>query len=276
MAHHLILLSARRSGTNFHQSILRHALRKSVVLREIFNLTFPFGVESLKPEVIEALRAHSGFELDPENRPALAALFQERPVRLVEWLDRTCDSIGAQHVSYTIFPEQILAEDLRSILFSNRCTCVFLTRNRLPRYLSQRKAEHLDVWRRADTTETKVAIDADVFLEEARALDEWFQTTSEVAVSAGCETRNISYADDLDKPVPEALESLRHAYEGVCKLSGFPAERVREFKQDRESDAYRSISNATALKKALQTAGLTTYAASEPKIFPHSYAMERS
>lgn len=267
MAHHIILISLWRSGTNFHQSILRHSLTPAAILREIFNPIFPFGLESVKPQFVEALRETSGLEIDLENRASLPHFFREDPLRTLRCLDGACERTGNRYLAYTVFPEHIREHELTDILFKTDCSCVFLTRSRLARYVSLVKAEHLATWKRLDTTSLKVEISLKKFLADARFADAWFQTTAECAVSAGVPMRRISYERDLDLPAPAAFSRLRDRYRDIFALKDFKAERVKEFKQDRNPDVFQSISNAEELRSNLDETALWDYALGEPAVF---------
>ncbi|WP_428650061.1 hypothetical protein [Roseibium sp.] len=267
MPRHLILVSAPRSGSNFHQAILQQGLGNAAVFREMFNPAAPYGLESNGKDFRKLFEEETGFEVSREKRAQLAAFFRENPLYILEVLSGICDRLGFEFLSYTLFPGHVSAEVLQSVLYGNECSCIFLTRRRLQRYVSLLKAEQLGAWRLVDTTAEQVSVDLASFLEDSEQTDGWFQAVSETAVAAGAKTRRVSYDAVLNQSPPTVQFGLQRALSGICGLPAMDLGSIKEFKQDRQKDVYKSISNAGEVRTALTEASLRGYAFDEPQVF---------
>lgn len=205
MVHHLILLSSGRSGTHLHQSMMKHGLEDAAVLGELFNPSSPFGLENATPDFIRLLEEESGIELDLGKAKPLANYFREDPVFILGSLSSVCDRLGQGLLCYSILPKQLAARSVEEMLFRFDCSCAFLTRNRLARYVSLVKARQLGVWSGVDTTSLKPEITLEGFLEDAATTDGWFQFLSERVLTAGSAVRHLSYDADLNQTRPDCL-----------------------------------------------------------------------
>ena len=267
MVHHLILLSSGRSGTHLHQTMMRHGLEKAVVLGELFNPSSPFGLETQTPEFIGMLEEETGIEVDPGKAKALAGYVREDPVVFLNALSTVCDRLGYDYLCYSILPKQLPVRLIEDILFRFDCSCAFLTRERFARYVSLVKARQLGAWKWVDTTSLKPEISMDGFLEDAGPTDDWFQFLSETVLAAGLDVRHFSYNADLNQPAQTAFYGLQRRYRGLCELSAFDFSLIPDFKQERETDPFRSIANGAHFRAALQQASLMAYAFAEPDVF---------
>jgi hypothetical protein len=267
MVHHLILLSSGRSGTHLHQTMMRHGLEKAVVLGELFNPSSPFGLEAQTPEFIGMLEEECGIEVDLGKARVLANYVREDPVVFLNALSTVCDRLGYDYLCYSILPKQLAGRSIEDILFKFDCSCSFLTRERLARYISLVKARQLGAWKRVDTTSLKPEITVKGFLEDARATDDWFQFLSERVLTAGLNVRHLSYGANLNQPAQTAFYSLQRTYQGICALTAFDFSLIPDFKQEREADPFRSIANGEHIRDALQQACLLDYAFAEPEVF---------
>jgi hypothetical protein len=267
MVHHLILLSSGRSGTHLHQTMMRQGLETAVVLGELFNPSSPFGLEAQTPEFIGLLEEECGIEVDLGKARALASYVREDPVVFLNALSTVCDRLGHDYLYYSILPKQLAGRWIEDILFKFGCSCSFLTRERLARYVSLVKARKLGAWKWVDTTSLKPEISMEGFLEDARATDDWFQFLSERVLTAGLNVRHLSYGADLNQPARSAFYSLQRTYQGICALTPFDFGQIPEFKQERGADPFRSIANGDHIRDALQQAALLDYAFTEPDVF---------
>lgn len=267
MVRHHILLSAGRSGTHLHQTMMRHGLENAVVLGELFNPSSPFGLETMTPDFLALLEEESGIEVDLAKAKALANYFREDPVSVLNALSRVCDRLGFDVLCYSILPKQLAGRLIEDILFQLNCSCAFLTRERIARYVSLVKARKLGAWKWVDTTSLKPEITMEGFLADAGTTDDWFRFLSERVLSARLDVRHLSYGADLNQPARTAFYSLQRKYQGICGLSAFDFTLIPDFKQERERDPFLSISNGEDIREALQQASLWDYACAEPAVF---------
>ncbi len=267
MPRHIILVSAPRSGTNFHQAMLQHGLKNAVVFREMFNPLAPFGLESNGKDFLKLFQEETGFEYAREKREALSAFFRQNPVYILDVFSRICDRLSIDCLSYTLFPKQISEDALRTVLYGNDCACLFLTRRRLARHVSFLKAEQSGVWRLVDTTALKVEVSLSGFLDDAAAADDWFRSVSGTAAASGAMVRQVSYDAVLNQPPRAAFHALEWKLRGISELSPFDFDAIPEFKQDAQKDVFRSVSNAAEFRSELREASRHKYAFDEPEVY---------
>jgi len=264
----LVLISCERSGTNWHQDLLRN--NASVfALGELFNPIGAFGLVQYGQAGLTFFRDYFGDNTLQERSQRLTAALRSEPEIYLKLLENLADRQQKSVLSFLLFPDHLPDTAVRSLLDGDNTIAVFLVRNRLPRYVSLLKAMTLDIWRRHDTTDLRVTIDFDDFLAVSRAADDWFRKTSEWAFVSDCTSHRVSYENDLDKPPAEAYAALCRLLEP--HLSPERPETIHSsfFKQDDNRDVFRTIVEGEEVRRELNRRELLDYALSSPEVFGH-------
>lgn len=259
----IVLISAPRSGTNFFCECLDD-LPEVMGLYEIFNRGGVYG--AARGKQLPVLAEVTGIPAESASDEALVALFRDRPLDGLRALGETALRTNRSVVSYKVFPNQLSAKAIESIVAEGHRHPLILVRSRLDVFVSYEKARQSKTWKNADTSGMKPTVSADDFLEWARGNDEWFAGIADMLDRLGKRYRMLTYREDVDVPKAELLRDLHASLVADGIDVSFPARLPGErFKrQDVRAEPFAKIANGDELRSELEERGMLEYALGEP------------
>lgn len=262
-AKEIVIISTHRSGTNFFCECL-NAFPEVMGLYEIFNPAGAFGVT--RDDQVKVLNEISNLEVKRDQDPALINLFNRRPKRALDLMNRVAVGTGRSILSYKIFQQQLTGDVVKEIIAKENRQIVFLTRGRLDTYISYQKARRAKAWTNKDTSEMKPKMSIRAFLERSAIIDAWHEEVADILDAAGKPYRVFSYGRDVDMPKPELIANLQATLADLGISVTMPEQEpaMRHKRQDTTPDPFEKISNGEAVRRKLQERGLMDFALGEP------------
>src|SRR5690606_16000329 len=130
---------------------------------------------------------------------------------------------------------------------------VLLQRPFLPTYVSWLKAKLTDEWARRDTTDLRVEVDVDDYLEWQGRQIRWYERVERMLKLNGRSAPALSFEEITNCPPPQMLSSLARELDPLgLRLQLKPGSISPPLRrQDRTEDPFARISNGADLKEAL-------------------------
>jgi LPS sulfotransferase NodH len=262
--HEVVIIAAPRTGTNFFCECLG-TIPGTLSLFEVFNPAGVFGAGA-RPYVLEHMSAVLDQPIAEATDPALRKYFRETSREALRELHKAAETAGEALLSYKVFPRQLKPHALERLISGKGRAFVFVVRHRLDTYISYLKASSTKTWKRQDTSDLRIEVDAAEFLNWAAQLDEWYQTTTTLVQAAGAPHAVVQYERDVDLPKAEVVRRQLEIL-GTMGIAMPAPERVpapKFTRQDAPVSPFLKISNGDALEAALSADGRLAYALSAP------------
>lgn len=259
----IIVIAAPRSGKNFFCECLG-ALSGVAAYFEIFN---PRGVMGAgDPRTLEHLSNVLGRPVSSAKEPELVRFFRKQPLEAVEELRACARENGDVAVCYKIFPGQVSADALRSLVMRPEALVAMVVRRRLDAYISYQNARRDNVWKNRDTSNLFPSIDLEDFVSWAERVDSWYENAAALARAADRPMCIFDYDDDINVPKPELVANLSSQLKRL-DLDLTPGRAVKKAafrKQDKRVGPFSKISNADELRTQLRFRRAYHYALTSP------------
>ncbi len=267
MAHlrEMIIISSPRNGTNFYCECVRQ-IEGALGLFEIFNPSAVFGVR--EPPLLAHFAEALGHDIDGARDKRLVAFFRQDPLQAVNLLRSYADAQGASLISYKVFPRQLPPEQLSALMARENVSVSFLTRRRLDVYVSYCKAQTHKSWANQDTTDLRVTVDADAFLEWSKANDAWFADRLADVTALGLPYRIWDYGQDVNVGKAALMQELALHLADLGTGAKLP-DQIRKpgfIRQDKAARPFDRVENGAELRAALHAAKQLRYALGTPLI----------
>lgn len=259
----LVVVSLPRSGTNYFCATIG-TIRNALSMGEIFS---PTGVMGLSGKSF--LESEFAAEIGAEGHrtPGLIGTFRTDPLRSVARIKRAMrEAPNKSLLSFKVFPDQLTEEDLHALCSSHADAAIILVRARLDCFVSLLIARKAGTFHSVDTSDIRVEVDPDAFLEWAREADAWLARQERMIRDTGLPLILLSYDIDVNKATPLLQEKIYFLLRSLMLPAVFPKPRdkVHFSKQDDRSDVFDRISNAGDLRAALESRNLLDYALKPP------------
>lgn len=260
----ILVLGLGRSGSNLLSSILRN-IEGNAGFFEIF---FEHKAQGLQhfPEILKRVAVAIGTETEDPESPSFLAARDADPVAFFEALSAASRAEGHQSMTCKIFAKQISISNLQILLRRPNLSVIYLTRNRIDRYISDIKGSITKRYVQDDTTQLRPRLDVTKFLSKAFQQDRELDEMHRAVVESGVRFSHLRYEMDLDQDdilrtarVTETLRALGHV--PTFKTIGTENWIV---KQDQNPDWRAKVENGFEAAAALAGLGLLDYAEDRP------------
>lgn len=249
------VLGVGRTGTN-HLFTMMSQLPGIESRFELFNKRAACSLTADEMMNFSALLG-TGIELSPGHPDAVRTV-RSRPDLVLSCLRRSLGKDTRLSI-FKVFFRHLRAEAVvQHILSQPDVAILFVRRRPIDVFISSRKANATQEWRHIDTTDLKVAIDADDFVQWWSSRVKWYRTLERACWRNGTPFDHVTYETDVDVPPVEAIRSLFGRLErlGVTGLaipeSGVTAVLAR---QDRTRDVTQKVANWAEFERDLRARG---------------------
>jgi hypothetical protein len=196
--------------------------------------------------------------------PHLASLPSEK---LPEWVRANCRRIiaplleraGDRTFVFKLMRGQIEEGEAASILTRPDLAALVVWRKPIDSYISLLKAKQVGAWGRVDTTELTVEASIDDFEKTCATWRRWYRTVAGLFLSRRIRFADLDYSSDRSDEDLAGFLSVAMSSLNVAAGEWQPPE-TGMFRQDRETDYARKVSNWQAFIDDVRRRGLESMA----------------
>ncbi len=184
-------------------------------------------VRSLTPELLMA------------NTEDLARWVRANPGRV---LDKLTGLAGERVLAFKLLPGELANQQVEAVLSRSDIAVLLLWRRPIDIYISREKVGLLRHWNRVDTSDLVIEADVGAFLRMCRDWHLWYRLVLRVMREKRIRFCEIDYSTALSEESLAALLQIMLARMGTTAGRWQKADHTM-FKQDRETDYARKVSN---------------------------------
>lgn len=260
----ILVLGVGRSGSNLLCSMLRQ-LDGNAGFFEIFFDRKSQGLEHY-PRILTQAAAILGAPSEKADEPDFLVRRDADPVAFFDALSRAAQAEGFRSMTCKIFAGQITIDTLDRLLQRPNLSVIFLTRNRIDRYISGLKGTISRNYVKEDTTELRPRLELTKFLSMAFLHDRGLDAMQDAVVRSGVRIGRLRYEDDLDVDEDLRLSRVSDALRHAGLEPQFTSVRTESWtvKQDTNPNWRDKIENGFEVAAALSGLGLLDYAQERP------------
>lgn len=249
----LCFIAAARTGTN-HLTNLISGFPRVKARAEVFHAQAAWGVSNWERE---ALAKSEGQDFPAINDPAFVSFVRSNPTALLNVMAST----HKQHdlMCFKIFPGHLSFESIEANLVArDALKFVVVKRRFLNSYISNKKAEQVGSYTRADTTGVSVELNVADFRKSMIGHRKWYHDIDGLLRRHQRSAGHLYYEADIDCPIKDTVTALRRA---VAMAGIDPALLQGEGgtglpKQDKNAYYAEKISNWPEFSAGLEQEGL--------------------
>lgn len=192
----ILVLGLGRSGSNLLSSLLQK-VEGNAGFYEIFFETKAQGLQGY-PSILKRVGEAIGAVAVEGDEPAFLAARDVDPIGYFDALSQSARAEGFRSLTCKIFARQITEQTLETLLRRPGVSVIFLTRNRIDRYISDLKGLITGQYVKADTTAVRPRLELAKFLSNVFSQDRDLELMYEAVIRSGVPYGHLDYGRDLD------------------------------------------------------------------------------
>lgn len=260
----ILVLGLGRSGSNLLSSILRK-IDGNAGFFEIFFEHKSQGLQHFPP-ILDRVSAAIGAPVADCEDPGFLAARDADPVAYFDALSRAAQAEGYRSLTCKIFARQLTLPHLQALLSRPNLSVIFLTRNRIDRYISDFKGKITNQYVKEDTTALRPRLDIKAFLARSFQQDSDLDDIHAAVLASGVRYSHLRYEADLDQDEDLRIAKVAKALQAVGLEPVFTTTLTEGWvvKQDTNPHWYDKVENGFEAAAALSGLGLAGYAVEAP------------
>lgn len=260
----ILVLGLGRSGSNLLSSILRK-IDGNAGFFEIFFEHKSQGLQHFPP-ILDRVSAAIGAPVADCEDPGFLAARDGDPVAYFDALSRAAQAEGYRSLTCKIFARQLTLPHLQALLSRPNLSVIFLTRNRIDRYISDFKGKITNQYVKEDTTALRPRLDIKAFLARSFQQDSDLDDIHAAVLASGVRFSHLRYEADLDQDEDLRIAKVAKALQAVGMEPVFTTTLTEGWvvKQDTNPHWYDKVENGFEAAAALSGLGLAGYAVEAP------------